>query len=84
MILKDFTESIQKINNGESVEKLLDVTQLCELLGVKPAWVYEMVRKGVIPYVRLGKLLRFRPEKIEEWLDELGAGPIEEPEECEK
>jgi excisionase family DNA binding protein len=49
--------------------KLLTVEQLCELLQVKKDWVYDHVRAGDIPFVRVGNLLRFREDRINEWLE---------------
>ena len=45
--------------------KLIDVTQLAEMLGVKPKTIYDWSHKGLIPCVKLGRLLRFDPDDIE-------------------
>ena len=52
----------------ENELKLLTVEQLCELLQVKKDWVYDHVRAGDIPYIRVGNLLRFREDAINDWL----------------
>jgi predicted DNA-binding transcriptional regulator AlpA len=51
-------------------KQLLDVKQLAEWLAVSPAWVrdHAMRKQPRLPVVRLGKLLRFRAEDIEEFV----------------
>lgn len=48
---------------------LLSLEDAARHLGVSPSWVRQRVRERDIPYVRLGRLLRFRPEDLEAWLD---------------
>jgi len=49
---------------------LLTPEELCELLYVKKCWIYRQVREGNIPYLHLGKYLRFSRPDIEKWLTE--------------
>lgn len=48
--------------------KLLTVDDLCGILQVKKDWVYDHVRMGDIPYVRVGNLLRFNEDAINDWI----------------
>jgi excisionase family DNA binding protein len=50
------------------MEKLITVQELSKLLSVKTRTLYHWVREGVIPYVRLGKLVRFDLGQIEDWV----------------
>lgn len=53
------------------MEQLLSVREVAGLLGVSRAQVYRYVDAG-LPYVRLsGRVLRFRPQDVERWVDEL-------------
>jgi excisionase family DNA binding protein len=47
---------------------LLTLEQLCEWLQVKTGWVYRQTREKNIPFVKLGKYLRFYRPDIEKWL----------------
>lgn len=51
------------------MEKLLTARQVSELLEVKISTVYDWVHRGVIPYVKLGRLLRFKKTEIFRWVD---------------
>ena len=43
---------------------LIDVKTLAERLAVSERTVYDLVKDGVIPYIKVGRLLRFDPEKV--------------------
>ena len=55
---------------------LLGVKGLAEYLGVSDQWVYERVQLKEIPYIKVGKLLRFRKSDIDTWLDSLKVPPM--------
>jgi excisionase family DNA binding protein len=50
------------------VEKLLTPKQLSDLLQIKLSTVYKWAHYEYVPYIKIGSLLRFKKEKIEEWL----------------
>jgi len=50
------------------MDKLLTPKQLSELLQVSLPLIYKWVHYGFIPCVKLDSGIRFRPDKIEEWL----------------
>lgn len=47
---------------------LLRPDQAAELLAVKRSWVYEAVRTGKLPCLRIGRHIRFTRAMLEEWL----------------
>jgi excisionase family DNA binding protein len=48
---------------------LLFAEDVGALLGVAPAFVYALVRRGELPAVRVGdRYIRFRSEAIEAWI----------------
>ena len=50
-------------------EALLSADEVAALLGVKTSTVYEWVRSGSFPCLRLGpKAIRFTRPLLEEWL----------------
>ncbi len=52
-------------------DKLLSVKDLALRLGIRPAKVYEMEASGEgPPSVRIGKLIKYRPETVQRWLEE--------------
>ena len=50
-------------------EPLLDATAAAELLTVKPSWVYEAVRSGRLPHLKIGRHIRFLRSDLEAWID---------------
>ncbi len=49
---------------------LLTVDDVAARLDVKPASVRELYRKGQLPVVNVGRLVRFRPEDVDRWIGE--------------
>ena len=51
------------------MEKLITAKQVSELIEVKPSTVYQWVHVGLIPYVKLGKCVRFKKDELFRWID---------------
>jgi excisionase family DNA binding protein len=51
------------------MERLMTAKQVCELIEVKPSTVYQWVHLGLIPYVKLGKCVRFKKAELFRWID---------------
>jgi excisionase family DNA binding protein len=49
---------------------LLRTEEAARLLAVKPSWVYEAVRTGKLPCLRVGRHIRFTRSMLEDWLEE--------------
>jgi excisionase family DNA binding protein len=50
------------------MEKLLRPKETAELLGVRKQTLYALARKGIVPSVRVGRMLRFPPEGVEAFI----------------
>ena len=55
--------------------KLLTIPEVAHALNVSRARGYELVRRGLIPAVRIGRQVRVHPDQLERWLAEGGTGP---------
>jgi excisionase family DNA binding protein len=55
------------------MEKLLTPREVAQILNVSAAWVYDHAdrKRPVIPSVRLGKAVRFRPEDVRTFIEEM-------------
>jgi len=53
-------------------DPLLRPEEVARLLSVRPSWVYEKVRAGELPCLRVGRHLRFTRSMIERWLADQG------------
>ncbi len=49
---------------------LLRPDQAAALLAVKTSWVYDAVRTGTLPCIRVGRHIRFTRAMLEEWLED--------------
>jgi excisionase family DNA binding protein len=51
-------------------DRLLRPEQAAWYLNVKTSWVYEAVRAGRMPCLRVGRHIRFTRHMLEDWLDQ--------------
>ena len=49
---------------------LLTVAEAAELLRVHSNHVYELIRRGELPHVRLGRVIRLPRHRLEQWIEE--------------
>ena len=64
---------MSKLTQPSSIQldqPLLDAAEAAGLLAVRPSWVYEAVRAGQLPRVRIGRHIRFTRSMLEAWLAE--------------
>ncbi len=54
-------------SQSQTLWTIEDVADYCR---VKPSIVKYWTRNTNIPYIRLGKHIRFEPEKLREWIEE--------------
>jgi excisionase family DNA binding protein len=59
-----------------SLESLLDVEGLARRLGVSVRFVRRLVEERRIPYVKVGRFVRFDPVAVERWIDGARMEPI--------
>ncbi|OQW34801.1 MAG: hypothetical protein A4E19_17965 [Nitrospira sp. SG-bin1] len=48
---------------------LLTIEQTAEYLGVSKLTIYDWVSQRRIEYVKVGRLLRFKREQLDRWID---------------
>jgi excisionase family DNA binding protein len=47
---------------------LLTPAEAAQLLALRPSWIYEAVRTGTLPCLRLDRHIRFTRPMLEDWL----------------
>jgi len=50
-------------------DRLMDASEVAELLHVPERWVREHTRSGLLPHVQLGRYRRYRRDAVLAWLD---------------
>jgi len=50
------------------MNKLLSPGEICQALGIEKSTLYSWTSKGLIPFVKVNGLLRFRESEILRWL----------------
>ena len=54
----------------------LDVAEAATYLGTSARHVRQLVATRRIPYLKVGRLVRFRPEALDAWLEENTVEPV--------
>ncbi len=66
--------AIKKVQNGKGHPDggyLLDAKRAANHLGVPVSWVREKARCGELPCVHLGHYVRYKPEDLDEYIQDL-------------
>lgn len=56
--------------NSRKLEKLLNMREVAEILGIGQTLAWQLVWDGKLTSVRVGRFIRVRPADIEKFLDE--------------
>jgi excisionase family DNA binding protein len=56
-------------DDGSPLPRLLDVTMLADHLGVNSRHVRRLIAERRIPYLKWGRLIRFDPAEVADWLE---------------
>ncbi len=51
-------------------KQLLNISEAAELLGIRKNTLYEWVVQRKIPYIKVGRLVKFRKEDLEAWIED--------------
>jgi len=49
-------------------ERLVNIQEISRMLSVKEKTIYSWVSQGIIPYYKIGRLVRFDRKEILEWI----------------
>lgn len=58
------------------MERLLDASEVAEMLGLSRQQIYVLSERGLIPSFKIGASRRFSPEDIQRWLEERREGRV--------
>jgi excisionase family DNA binding protein len=57
------------VTNADTLPHLLSIDQVVERLGTSTRHIRRLIADRRIPYLKVGKLVRFDPDEINRWLD---------------
>ena len=55
---------------------LVDIQTVADSLGISMRQVRRFVSENQIPFIRIGHLIRFDPDELNEWIDARRAGYV--------
>ena len=67
----DMLKPVLKSKVGAKEEdSIFDVEALSKYLLVDSQWIYKRVYHKTIPFIKMGKLLRFKKSAIDQWIND--------------
>ncbi len=63
------------VSDGIGSETLWDAKDVARYLKVSRSWVYQKAEAGLLPYLKVGGLVRFVPERVREFALGSAGGP---------
>ena len=58
-------------------KNLIGINEMAKKLDVPVSWVYSRTRTNEIPHFRVGKYVKFDPEKVMLWVQEQSESTLE-------
>lgn len=55
----------------------LTVRQLSEYLNIKPKTIYSLVSRRTIPHYKIGKLVKFKQDEVDNWMNTKRVIPVD-------
>jgi excisionase family DNA binding protein len=62
-------------HNGRN-KRYLDIEEAAEYLDLSVSWLYKLTSARKIPFYKPGRSLRFKPEDLDEWMENFRFEPV--------
>ncbi len=59
---------INVAENGNG--NVLTLPEVAKKLQVSPTWLYKKCKAGIIPHIRIGRMVRFRQHDLDRWMND--------------
>ena len=77
-IMPSGSEQLSSQPENELLPTLVDIQIVSRSFGISMRQVRRFVAEGQIPFVRVGHLIRFDPDELNEWIDARRAGSVQQ------
>ena len=71
-------KSLSMSPSTELVSRLIGIQEAARYTGIKATTLYKWVSQRKIPYIKMGRLVKFDPVKLEEWIKQQTVMPMPE------
>lgn len=55
---------------GVATNKILTIAEVADRLSMHPVTVYRLAKEGRLPFFRIGRMLRFDADELDQWVRE--------------
>jgi excisionase family DNA binding protein len=74
-VRRDWRDDVKEQGVGAGSPDLLSMREVYQRLGMSKSWVYQRIKSGEIPSVKLGHNIRVRREDLEGYLEANSSDP---------
>ena len=74
--MPSISDQVQTMGDSAPLPTLVDIQAVSDSFGISLRQVRRFVADGTIPFVRVGHLIRFDVDELNEWIDARRAGSI--------
>jgi excisionase family DNA binding protein len=60
------------LSTSSSSQPLLSPSEAASIFGVPRQRIYELIQRGSLPSIRIGRLIRFRPDDVRAFIEKGG------------
>ncbi|MGE4542706.1 MAG: helix-turn-helix domain-containing protein [Pedobacter sp.] len=71
-----YLKPLLSISKSSEPDQFYDVAGLAKYLNVSRDWIYKKVSQHNIPYMKTGRLIKFRKSSIDRWMEETAVKPL--------
>ena len=75
--MRSVSDQVKTMRDSAPLPTLVDIQTVSDSFGISLRQVRRFVADGTIPFVRVGHLIRFDTDELNEWIDARRTGSIE-------
>lgn len=75
------SEALDNRTDKEPDNRLVGIDEACKILRRKKSTIYHMVRDGILPHYKVGKMLEFRTSELLAWQEQRASNAAKTTEE---
>lgn len=66
--LKERILRIESVPKKDEHPKLVKIDEAAKITGYKKGYIYELIFRNAIPYIKRGRSVRFDPNELDAWM----------------
>ncbi len=69
------TNHTDNVRQMATQSRLLDIAGAAEVLNVTPRFIRRLIAERRVPFLKIGKFIRFNPDELTDWINDQRVDP---------